>query len=108
MENNEDFGSKVKAWFSKGAKASKEAIEKAGDKVQDFTDKSVLKIEKKQLESKRDESYLELGKVIANLMTNGLQLPIENEDDKKNVAAIQKEIKSLDKQIAEKDKEINA
>ena len=108
MENNEDFGSKVKSWFSKGAKASKEAIEKAGDKVQDFTDKSVLKIEKKQLESKRDDSYLELGQKLSQLIAGGLVLNIENEADKKEVASIQKEIKSLDKQIAEKDKEINA
>ena len=43
--NVEDFGNKVKDLFSRGTQASKEALSKAGDKVQDFTDKSVTKIE---------------------------------------------------------------
>ena len=43
------------------AQASKEALEKAGDKVQDFTDKSVTKIEIHKLETKRDCKYEEMG-----------------------------------------------
>ena len=41
----EEIGAKEKDLFSRGTKASKEAFEKAGDKVQDFTDKSLTKIE---------------------------------------------------------------
>ena len=59
--NMEDFGNKVKALFSKGVETSKEALEKAGDKVQDFTDKSVTKIEIHKLETKRDCKYEEMG-----------------------------------------------
>ncbi len=62
MDTNE-LGKKVKALFSKGAEASKEAFEKAGDKVQNFTDKSVIKIEIKQLESKLEAKFAEYGKI---------------------------------------------
>lgn len=104
----DNIESKIKGWFSKGAKASKNAIEKAGDKVQEFTDKSVLKIEKKQLETKQDENYLKLGKYVSDLMIKGLKITTADEADSKEVAKIQKEIVSLTKQIAEKDKEINS
>ena len=36
--NMEELGTKVKALFSRGTQVSKEALEKAGDKVQDFTE----------------------------------------------------------------------
>ena len=49
--DSDELGQKIKDLFSKGASASKQALEKAGDKVQDFTDKSVIKIEKKKLEN---------------------------------------------------------
>ena len=55
--NMEELGSKVKELFSRGTQASREALEKAGDKVQDFTDKSVTKIEIHKLETKRDCKY---------------------------------------------------
>ncbi|MCR4742566.1 MAG: hypothetical protein K5866_06830 [Treponema sp.] len=60
--DTEELTKKVKDFFSKGAKASKDAFMKAGDKVQEFSDKSVIKIEKKQLENKLDNNFSELGK----------------------------------------------
>ena len=42
--NMDDVKNKVKDLFTRGTQASKEALEKSCDKVQDFTDKSVTKI----------------------------------------------------------------
>ena len=55
--NMDEISGKVKDLFTRGTQASKEALEKAGDKVQDFTDKSVTKIEIHKLETKRDCKY---------------------------------------------------
>lgn len=101
--NKEEFGKKVKDLFSKGAEASKEAFEKAGDKVQDFTDKSVLKIEKKQLESKLENKYAEMGKIIAAALESSDKITISDEVVKTAAEAMQAEIKDLQKQIKEKE-----
>lgn len=108
MEFNE-LENKVKVWFSKGAKASKEAFEKAGGKVQDFTDRSVLKVEKKQLETKRETYFSELGKKLYELfVNNSIELTINNEEEKKALLKIKKDIELVNEQIEEKDKEINS
>jgi len=101
--NKEEIEAKVKDMFSKGAKASKEAFEKAGDKVQDFTDKSVIKIEKHQLETKRDCKYEELGLKLSQMLLEGANVNSENEDDLNILLQIQEEIKELSAQIKEKD-----
>ena len=101
-----ELETKVKGWFSKSAKVSKQALEKAGDKVQDFTDKSVLKVEKKQLESKRERLYTDLGKKVSEMIAAGAVINSENEDDKKSVEDIQGEIIAATEQIAAKEKEI--
>lgn len=106
--DSENFETKIKGWFSKSAKASKQAFEKAGDKVQDFTDKSVLKIEKKQLETKIDAKYMELGLKVSNILASGVKVTVEDETEQKAVDSIQKEINKLTKQIKEKESEINA
>ena len=82
MDTNE-IGNKVKGWFEKGSKATKEALEKAGDKVQDFTDKSVVKIEKHQLESKRDLKYEEMGLKLSQMLLEGAKVTSNNEEDVK-------------------------
>ena len=48
---------KVKGALDKGLNASKKALGIAGEAVQDFSDKSALRIEKKQLESKLKKQY---------------------------------------------------
>lgn len=59
--NKEEIESKLRSFVTKGAEVSKEMFEKAGDKVQDFSDKSLIKLEKKQLESKQEKKFSELG-----------------------------------------------
>lgn len=105
MDTNE-IGNKVKGWFEKGSKATKEALEKAGDKVQDFTDKSVVKIEKHQLESKRDLKYEEMGLKLSQMLLEGAKVTSNNEGDVKILEGIQEEIKNLSDQIREKEKKL--
>ena len=105
MDTNE-IGNKVKGWFEKRSKATKEAVEKAGDKVQDFTDKSVVKIEKHQLESKRDLKYEEMGLKLSQMLLEGAKVTSNNEEDVKILEGIQEEIKNLSDQIREKEKKL--
>ena len=62
----EEFKAKFMDGFDKFVKSSKKAFGKAGSAVQDFSDKSVIRIEKKQYESKRDGLYEKLGKIVAD------------------------------------------
>jgi len=99
--NSEELGTKIKSFISRGAEVSKSAFEKAGDKVQEFSDKSLIRIEKKQLESKRDSKYVALGaKLSAYLETNKIELP---EALNFEVESLQQEIASLTNQIKEKE-----
>ncbi len=104
--NMDEFGSKVKEMFSHGTKVSKEALEKAGDKVQDFTDKSVTKIEIHRIETKRDCKYEEMGLKLSQMLLEGASITCENADDIKILNDLQEEIKKLSAQIAEKEKEL--
>ncbi|MBR1638568.1 MAG: hypothetical protein IJ688_04195 [Treponema sp.] len=102
----EELGNKIKELFSRGAKASKDVLDKAGEKVQDFSDKSVKKIEKHQLESKRDCKYEELGMKISQMLMEGALVKSDCEEDVSILLSIQDEIKELTDQIAKKDAEI--
>ena len=104
--NMEEFGNKVKSLFSKGVESSREALEKAGDKVQDFTDKSVTKIEIHKLETKRDCKYEELGLKLSQMLLQGASITCENVEDIKILTDIQEEIKTLSDQIRERESEL--
>lgn len=97
MKKNE-FGNKVADLFSKGAKASKDAFEKAGDAVQDFTDKSITKIENKKIELKITNKYEELGKIVS-LELESKELNNFSEESVTKIQEIQKEIVSLKSNI---------
>ena len=104
--NMEELGSKMKDLFSRGTQASKEALEKAGDKVQDFTDKSVTKIEIHKLETQRDCKYEEMGLKLSQMLLEGASITSENADDIKILNDIQEEIKNISEQISEKEREL--
>ena len=104
--NVEELSKKVKSVFSKGVETSKEAFEKAGDKVQNFTDKSVTKIEIHKLETKRDCKYEEMGLKLSQMLLQGASITCENVEDIKILNDIQEEIKNLSEQIREKEKEL--
>ncbi len=104
--NMDEIGNKVKDLFSRGTKASKEALEKAGDKVQDFTDKSVTKIEIHKLETKRDCKYEEMGLKLSQMLLEGASITCDNAEDIKILNGLQEEIKSLSEQIKNKEQEL--
>ena len=104
--NMEEIGNKVKDLFSRGTQASKEALSKAGDKVQDFTDKSVTKIEIHKLETKRDCKYEEMGLKLSQMLLEGASITSSNPDDIRILNDIQEEIKNLGEQIKIKEQEL--
>lgn len=103
----DDIEVKVRSWFSKKAKSSKVALEKAGDKVQEFADKNVVKMEKRQLQNQRNKKYRELGKKISIMLDAGTKITYKKEEDKNAVEAIQANIADITVQISEKDKELD-
>ena len=106
--DSKEIESKVKENGKKVAEVSKSAFDKASDKVQDFTDKSILKIDIKKLQSKQSDLYKNLGEKVSKLLCDGSlkQLDIENPEEKENVLSIQNEIVELEKQIQQKQSEL--
>ena len=104
--NIEEIGNKVKDLFSKGTQVSKDALSKAGDKVQDFTDKSVAKIEIHRIESKRNDKYKEMGLKLSQMLLEGASITCSNAEDIKILNDIQAEIKNLGEQIKNKENEL--
>ncbi len=102
----EEIGTKVKDLFFRGTQASKEAFEKAGDKVQDFTDKSLTKIEIHKLETKRDCKYEEMGLKLSQMLLQGASITCENVEDIKILNDIQEEIKNISEEIKNKESEL--
>ena len=95
-----DFFNKMKNYLDKGVEVSKDALLKAGEKVQDFGDKSVNRIEISQLENKIQKEILKLGQFAYNSFTkeNCQTICVENE----NVEKILKEIAFLNEEIEQK------
>mgnify|MGYP007101830186 CR=1 FL=1 len=58
----------LKGVISKSAEVSKDVFTKAGGAVQNFSDKSVLKFEIKQLKEKRKNLYTDLGQRMSELL----------------------------------------
>ena len=84
---SKDLESKFKEIGKKVAEVSKSAFDKASDKVQDFTDKSILKIDIKKLQTKKDELYKNFGEKVSNLLFDGTlkELVIENQEILNNI-----------------------
>lgn len=83
--------------FSRSVDVSKKALSKAGDAVQDFGDKSVIRMERHQAEQKRNALIKELGSIAVDcfILNAGKTLDASNE----KVAEVIKEIKRLDSEI---------
>ena len=104
--DSKEIESKVKEIGKKVAEVSKSAFDKASDKVQDFTDKSILKIDIKKLQVKQNELYKNLGEIVSKILSDEIinQLGIDN--PKENILSIQNEIIELEKQIQQKQSEL--
>lgn len=96
---------KVKGVVDKVFEASKEALGKAGNAVQKFSDKSVTKIEIRQFESKLKNQKVQLGEIVANALENNqTQLELNTAE----IAAIAQEIDRLKKEIKTRKDSLNA
>ena len=106
--DSKEIESKVKEIGKKVAEVSKSAFDKASDKVQDFTDKSILKIDIKKLQVKQNELYKNLGEKVSKFLSEEIidQLGIDNPAEKENILSIQNEIIELEKQIQQKQSEL--
>jgi hypothetical protein len=93
-----DIGDTVKQYIDKGVEASKKAFNKAGDAVQDFSDKSVVRIEKRQFEAKRAEQIEALGNRVAKLIITDGSASVSADDAE--IAAAVGQIRNFDAEIA--------
>lgn len=96
------FIDKAKQWMDKSLEASKSAINKAGNAVQDFGDKSVTRIEIKKLESDQDKLFIKLGELVYSDFTDKALESLASTD--KDVSEIITEISKVKSDIDEKQK----
>ncbi len=99
MDSNELKG-KVRSGMGKIIESSKKAIGIAGTAVQEFSDKSVIRIEKSQLQSKLNGLHRSFGKYVAERLTAEPESAIDASDEK--VSHFLKECASLKTEIAKK------
>ena len=103
--DKEEFKTKFKEGMDKVVSSSKKAFGKAGKAVQGFSDRSVILIEKKQLESKREAELKKLGALSADRFLRG-ETSLVSDDEA--VAPILEEIKRLDSEIKTREESLNA
>ena len=99
MDSNELKG-KVRNGMDMIIASSKKAIGIAGNAVQEVSDKSVIRIEKSQLESKLNGLHRSFGKYVAERLTAEPELALSASDEK--IAQFLKERASLKDGIAAK------
>lgn len=99
-----DILDKVKEYLDKGMEVSKEALSKAGDAVQDFSDKSVTRIEVRQLASRRSKEYRSLGQVVCQLFRDDPAASLAADDSR--ISGILQEIRRLDKEIERREESL--
>lgn len=97
MDTNETK-EKVKGTVDKIFDASKRALGKAGKAVQDFSDKSVIKIEIRQIESKIKAKKTEIGELVYDSIISNNEINTQNE----KIQSLIKEITELNKDIEER------
>jgi hypothetical protein len=87
--------------IDKSLEVSKKALDKAGAVVQDFSDKSVVRIEIHQFESKRDEQLRILGKKTADKIIKDGQESVSAGDA--DILPVIAEIKRINKEIEKRE-----
>ena len=98
------FMDKVKDFMDKSVEVSKTAITKAGDAVQDFSEKSVIRIDIKKLESKLEKLICELGSYVFDKFNSENAESVYASEEK--IALIIKNINEVKNQIASKTEEL--
>lgn len=99
--NFDEVKEKVKEGAGKIFSSSKKALGKAGNAVQEFSDKSVIKIEKRQFESKKAEQIAKLGQLAFDKFKDNDSAVLSASEEA--VVAIREEISNIEKEIEKRD-----
>lgn len=93
---------KLKKFISKSSDVTKSAFSKASNAVQKFSDKSVLKIEIKQMESKKEKLFTKIGKHLSSVLSNENVdlMNLQNSNDEK-ISTLVEEIKTFQAEIVQ-------
>ncbi|WP_149554973.1 hypothetical protein [Treponema pectinovorum] len=97
----------MKKYFEKGVKTSKRAFTKASEAVSRFSDESVIRLEKHQLQAKLKEEKLELAEQVLKLFENSDKKTISKADETltpilQNINEIKEKIANLESQLEKK------
>ena len=92
----------MKNFISKSSDVTKSAFSKASNAVQKFSDKSVLKIEIKQMESKKEKLFTKIGKHLSSVLSNENVdlMNLQNSNDEK-ISTLIEEIKTFQAEIVQ-------
>ncbi|MBQ1629193.1 MAG: hypothetical protein II098_08575 [Treponema sp.] len=104
--DKEDLKAKFRSGMDKFVESSKKALSQAGNAVQDFSDKSVIRIEKHQLETKKDEQLKKLGSLAVEKFLNDDSAVLSASEEA--VVTILEEIRRLNTDIAEREEKLKA
>lgn len=102
--DKEDLKEKFKTGVDKVVSSSRKAIDKASAAMQDFSDKSVIKIEKHQFEAKLDGEYKILGKLVEERFSNDENAIVSVNDE--DVIPIMERIKQFKDEIEIRNKKL--
>lgn len=92
----------IKSGLKTGFAATKKGLSKAGNAIQNYGDLGMVQIEKKQLESKAKKACASLGEIVVKKLTVKNAAPLKADDEE--ISELIKEVVSLNKEIAKRDK----
>ena len=100
--DTDEMKTKLKNFISKSSDVTKSAFSKATNAVQKFSDKSVLKIEIKQMESKKEKLFTKIGKHLSSILSNENVdlMNLQNSNDEK-ISTLVEEIKTFQAEIVQ-------
>ena len=100
--DTDEMKTKLKNFISKSSDVTKSAFSKASNAVQKFSDKSVLKIEIKQMESKKEKLFTKIGKHLSSVLAheNVDIMNLQNSNDEK-ITTLVEEIKTFQAEIVQ-------
>ncbi len=103
-----DLKNKFFSFLDSGVEASKKGIKSAGSAISDFGDKSVVRIELTQLNSKLEKSYKSFGELCYKKLSESETLSNADEDVKKELGVVKEILDGISerkKQLSEGEKE---
>lgn len=99
-----EFIDKAKEYLAKGAKASKDAFDKAGNKLQDFSDQSVIKLEIRKCQNDIEAVSKKLGDLAVKAFITEGKTELSAADEA--VADLLQKIKDNNKKIDDMQEEL--